>query len=192
MNLQTRHPTTPDEFLRWNEGREGKREFVNGRVVEMMINVTRNHVDIATNLVQAIRRQLDRKEFSVGSADFGIRTADGIRYPDVFVDRKTAGGRASDLTAVQPLLVAEILSPSSYGRDFVEKLADYQSIASLLYYVILSHEEPRVWLASRDADRWVKPVEEAGLEVLLDLEQLGIHLDLAEVYDGIEIRGIPN
>ena len=34
-------PTTPDEFLRWNEGREGKREFVRGKVVEMMINVTK-------------------------------------------------------------------------------------------------------------------------------------------------------
>jgi hypothetical protein len=47
-------PTTADEFLRWNEGREGKREFVRGRVVEMMINVTRNHVDIATNLLLVV------------------------------------------------------------------------------------------------------------------------------------------
>ena len=35
MNIQSKMPTTADEFLRWNEGREGKREFVRGRVVEM-------------------------------------------------------------------------------------------------------------------------------------------------------------
>ena len=153
MNLQQKMPTTADEFLRWNEGREGKREFVRGRVVEMMINVTRNHVDIATNLLLGLRQQLDRKAFSVGSADFGVRTPDGIRYPDVFVDRKTAKASATDLAAVEPLFVAEILSPSSYGRDFVDKLADYKGIELLIYYLILSHEEPRVWLASRGYGR---------------------------------------
>ena len=61
MNLQQKMPTTADEFLRWNEGREGKREFVRGRVVEMMINVTRNHVDIAANLYAGAGQQLDRK-----------------------------------------------------------------------------------------------------------------------------------
>ena len=43
MNIQSKHPTTADEFLRWNEGREGKREFVRGKVIElMMINTTCN------------------------------------------------------------------------------------------------------------------------------------------------------
>ena len=70
----------------------------------------------------------------------------------VFVDRKTAKASATDLVAVEPILVAEILSPSSYGRDFVDKLADYQGIPSLVYYLILSHEEPRVWLAARGGE----------------------------------------
>jgi Uma2 family endonuclease len=188
MNIQSRHPTTADEFLRWNEGREGKREFVRGRVVEMMINVTRNHVEIATNLVQALRQQLDRKTFSVGSADFGIRTLDGVRYPDVFVDQKISGSRGSDLAAVNPLLLAEVLSPSSYGRDFVEKMADYQHVESLLYYLILSHEEPRVWLSRRTEGVWAKPEEVAGEDQVLDLNLLGVKLPLADLYDGVELR----
>jgi Uma2 family endonuclease len=190
MNIQARLPTTADEFLRWNEGREGKREFVRGKVVEMMINVTRNHVEIATNLVQAIRRQMDRKRFSVGSADFGVRTNEGVRYPDVFVDAKTAGAKATDLAAVEPLLVAEILSPSSYGRDFVEKLSDYRSVTSLFYYLIVSHEEPRLWLASRDAEDWAKPVEIAGMDEIVRLDRLNMTLSVAEIYDGVELRGM--
>jgi Uma2 family endonuclease len=188
MNLQQKMPTTADEFLRWNEGREGKREFVRGRVVEMMINVTRNHVDIATNLLLALRRQLDRKAFSVGSADFGVRTPDGIRYPDVFVDRKTEEASATDLAAVEPIFVAEILSPSSYGRDFVDKLADYKGIESLIYYLILSHEEPRVWLAARNGGGWSDPFEIAGNEATVDLGRLDIQLSLADLSDGVAVR----
>lgn len=188
MNIQSKHPTTPDEFLRWNEGREGKREFVRGRVVEMMINVTRNHIEIATNLLLQLRTQLDRLAYSTGSADFGIKTPDGVRYPDVFVDRKSEHATADDLIAREPLLVAEVLSPSSYGRGFVEKMGDYQGVSSLLYYLILSHEEPRVWLSRRDRDVWMPPQELLGLDVVLDLDVLGVRLSLADLYDGVRLR----
>ena len=69
MNLQSKYPTTADEFLRWNEGREGKREFVRGNVVEMMINVTRNHARIATN-PRTIPMKSVCSSASSGSTDF--------------------------------------------------------------------------------------------------------------------------
>lgn len=190
MNLQTKMPTTADEFLRWNEGREGKREFVRGRVVEMMINVTRNHVEIAANLSAILRTRLDRKLYTVGSADFGIHTPDGVRYPDVFVDRKAGRGRPIDLAAIEPIFLAEVLSPSSIGRDFVEKMADYKGLSSLLHYLILSHEEPRVWLSSRDGQDWLAPMEIVGLDGVADLPGLGLELRLSDVYDGVGIRPV--
>ncbi|HEV7253942.1 MAG TPA: Uma2 family endonuclease [Mesorhizobium sp.] len=190
MNIQSRYPTTPDEFLRWNEGREGKREFVRGQVEELMINVTRNHAEIALNFAAELRARLDRKLFSLGSADFGVRTPEGIRYPDAYVDRRTSSSRGTDLAASQPVLVAEVLSPSSYGRDFVDKLADYEGIGSLQHYVILSHEEPRAWFWSRTADgTWPKkPQEIAGDEEAIELAGLGISIPMAELYAGIECR----
>ena len=94
MNLQQKMPTTADEFLRWNEGREGKREFVRGRVVEMMINVTRNHGDIATNLLLATAAAARPQGLRVsGRRISACGRRDGIRYPDVIVDRKTATRR---------------------------------------------------------------------------------------------------
>lgn len=188
MNIQSRHPTTADEFLRWNEGREGKREFVRGRVVEMMINTTRNHVRIATNLILAFGKRLDLTMFDVGSADFGVRTPDGVRYPDVFIDRRQPQSHGADLAATDPLFLAEILSPSSFARDFVEKMADYQGVETLLYYLILSHEEPRAWLSRRDGDGWAKPEEIAGQDQIVNLDLLGIQVPLADLYDGVELR----
>lgn len=187
MNIQSKMPTTADEFLRWNEGREGKREFVHGRVVEMMINVTRNHVVLASNLMVALR-QAAGTSCIVGSADFGVRTPAGIRYPDVFVDRKTDAAKGTDLTAVEPVLLAEILSPSSYARDFVDKLHDYRGIDSLRYYLIVSHEASRVWLISRAADNWSKPEEIAGMDGIVTLAELGGNISLGDLYEGVDLR----
>jgi Uma2 family endonuclease len=187
MNIQSKLPTTPEEFLRWNEGREGKREFVQGRVVELMINVTKRHALIAARLLAILMRTLQYPPFTVGTADFAIRTPDGVRYPDVFVDRDTADSKGTDLAASEPLLLAEILSPSSTGRDFVEKLADYQGVPSLLYYLVLSQEEPRAWLWSRsESGDWCTPAEIAGQEGKIALDRLGVTVEFAELYGGIE------
>lgn len=188
MNIQPRYPTTPDEFLLWNEDREGKREFVRGRVVEMMTYVTRNHMKLASRLVVALSARLDPDAYDVGSADFAIRTPDGIRFPDVFVDRVTPEATGEDLTARAPVFLAEVLSPSSRRRDFVEKQADYQSVETVQHYLILSPTEPRIWLSTRMAAGWDDPHEIAGLDGSLSLSSLGVELPMAELYAGIGQR----
>lgn len=190
MNIQSKLPTTPDEFLRWNEGREGKREFVRGKVVEMMINVTRNHADIATNLILLLRGQLDRREYSVGSADFAVRTPDGIRFPDVYVDRKSPAAHGTDLAAVEPVILAEVLSPSSLARDLYEKWNDYRGIPSLVHYLVISHEDARVWLTTRSGETWRDIETFAGLDEVVFLPEFNVSLPLGEIYDGIELKTI--
>jgi Uma2 family endonuclease len=184
MNLQTKMPTTADEFLRWNEGREGKREFVRGRVVEMMINVTRNHWRLETRLTQQLVAQLGTEKYDIGSADFGVRTSDGVRYPDVMVEAFGADGKA--LATASPLLIAEILSPSSIADDFGPKAADYLAISSLQHYLVLSQDEIRIWLWTRDeAGNWRGP-EMAGKEATkLRLDRVGVDLDLVALYAGV-------
>lgn len=187
MNIQAKYPTTAEEFLRWNEGREGKREFVRGKVVEMMIHVSKRHALLAGRLVHVLVQSLRYPEYTVGSADFAIRTPDGIRYPDVFVDRETPASNLTDLAATEPVFLAEILSPSSYGRDFVEKLADYTGIPSLAHYLILSQDGPRVWLWSReDQGSWTKAREIAGMDEKIALSRLGIAVEMSDLYAGIE------
>lgn len=185
MNVQTKMPTTADEFLRWNEGREGKREFVRGRVVEMMINVTRAHARLAFRLSMQLGRQLDPARYDVGTAEFAVRTKDGIRFPDVYVDR--AFDTLKDLAAREPLFLAEILSSSSYSQDFGEKVTDYTGLPTLRYYLILSQDEPRLWLWSRDkAGAWHGPQMIAGRGEILALADLGVSIDIGALYGGIE------
>lgn len=183
MNIHTKMPATADEFLRWNKGREGKREFVRGKVVEMMINVTENHYRLAARLVVQLAGQLSDEEFIVGSADFGVMTRDGVRFPDVMVHRP---GNGRDLATVKPLLIVDVLSASSIADDFGAKAQDYLALASLQQYLVASQDEVRVWLWSRGDDgTWTKPEMIEGSPGPLYLPGLGVSLDLGRLYSGI-------
>lgn len=185
MNVQSKMPATADEFLRWNEGREGRREFVRGKVVEMMINVTRAHARLAFRLSMQLGRQLHPTRYDIGAGEFAVRTKDGIRFPDVYVDR--AFDTLQDLAAREPLFVAEILSSSSYIKDFGEKVADYTGLPTLRYYLVLSQDEPRLWLWSRDvAGAWTGPAQVVGRGEVVVLGDLDVSIDVGELYSGIE------
>jgi Uma2 family endonuclease len=186
MNIQSKMPMTSDQFLVWNEGREGKREFVLGKVVEhMMINTTRNHARLCTNVLVALANKLDTIDFGIGSADFAVETAHGVRYPDVFVDKTTALSKPDDLAARHPMLLVEVLSPSSYTRDFGEKVEDYQQLPTLLHYVILAQDEARAWVWSRTGNLWQGPIQITGHEAIVELPGLGIEINLNALYRGI-------
>jgi len=182
MNVQSKLPTTADEFLRWNEGRQGKREFVKGRVVEMMINVTERHYRLASRLLVQLAKHLDPIDFIVGSADFGVKTADGVRYPDVMVHKAS---NPTSLATDAPLLVAEILSPSSMSDDFGPKARDYLAINSLQHYVVLSQDEICLWLWTRKGKDWEGPILHRDAAETILLVGLGVSLDLAKLYAGI-------
>ena len=184
MNLQQKMPTTADEFLRWNEGREGKREFVRGRVVEMMINVTRNHWRLANRLERQLAAQLGDEYYDVGTTDYGVRTPDGVRFPDVMVDTVAVDGHSLATTSAR--LIAEVLSKSSIADDFGPKARDYQGLPSLCHYLILSQDEVRVWVWSRSGDgSWKEPeIFEAGsLSLVIDGSQVSV--ELSSLYAGI-------
>ena len=185
MNVQPTvfAPLTPDDFLRWNEGREGKREFVDGRIVEMMVGVSDAHWRLASRLARLIGNALDDSAFDVGNADMAVRTPRGIRYPDLLV--KAVGGDSKALATDEPLLIAEILSPSSFASDFGPKVTDYTAIPSLLHYLVLSQDEPRAWLWSRTDGAFGEAVMHVGADAVLPLAGFELTLALAEIYRGI-------
>lgn len=185
MNIHSTAPTDPDAFLRWNEGREGKRELVNGKVVEYMINVTRSHARVVTGLLFELTSKLDPRRFEAYAVDIGLKTPAGVRYPDVVVD--VTGGDSRDLAVTAPILVCEVLSPSSIVRDTVEKQREYLGIPSVQAYLVLSQDEPRAWLWSRTISGWTGPdmIEPEGL-ILLPM--LAVELPLAKIYSATLAR----
>src|SRR5262245_59468272 len=92
-------------------------------------------------LANALEKRLDPLRWSVLTSDFGLDLGPStVRYPDVVVD--AAGGALKDLTATAPVLVAEILSPSSVKDDLDIKPAEYARSPSL----VLSQDEAKAWV----------------------------------------------
>jgi len=184
MNIQAPAIRTVEEFLRWNEGREGRYEFIRGRITGMMTGGTRQHAQLMLQLALLLKSALPG-EFVVTAADYAIRTPLGVRYPDVLVE-PSGSSSGNSLASDRAILVAEILSPSSLATDFGEKAEEYTALDSLQHYLVLAQDEPRVWLWSRGEDgAFMKPEMTVGREESVDLKGLGVTLALAEIYRGI-------
>ena len=172
------HPMSVEAFLDTCQDLPGKQEFVRGRIVEMMTNVTFAHAQRTSSLCTWFQNNLNPGTEAI-SSDFGVRTGDSIRYPDVVVMAPVEG---TVLAIDDPLLVAEVLSVGTKAIDFGEKRDEYQNLSSLLHYLILDQSEPLVWLWSRDGQGWGAMTVYEGREAVVPLDELGLALPLADVY----------
>ena len=128
-----------EEFLTWGETQsEGRFELVDGEVVVMSPERARH------NLVKlAVARALQKAASETGvegvvfTNGIGIQTGPAtIREPDASFQL----GRDVDLDAMTisaPLIVVEVVSPSSANTDENEKLAEYFSVSSVVHYLVV-------------------------------------------------------
>jgi Uma2 family endonuclease len=186
MNIQPNMHMGNAEFLDWVRSRQGRYELSGGRVV-MTTGGSRGHAILVRRLAAALERRLDSRQWTVLTSDFGVDLGPGIvRYPDVVVD--LAGRPFEDLTAAAPVLVAEVLSPSSAKLDLDDKPKEYFQLTTLSVYLVLAQDAPSAWVWPRGASGFpAKPIEVKGQESI-DLVGLGLTLPLMEIYGGLTIR----
>jgi Uma2 family endonuclease len=185
MNVQPKLPMDNATFLDWVQGREERYELERGRVI-MMTGGTVRHGLVAGNLFELLRARLDRRQWVVFS-EFGIDIRPGtIRYGDVVVDRR--GARGDALTALAPVLVAEVLSPSTMKLDFGDKAADYLQLPTLAAYLILAQDEIKAWAYFRGSGYELPagPQVFSAANESISIAPLGIELPLIQIYDGVE------
>jgi Uma2 family endonuclease len=187
MNIQLDLRMDKSEFLTWVQAHEGRYELAGSRVV-MMTGGSRGHAILVRRLAAALETRLDGDRWTVLTSDFGVDLGPStVRYPDVVVD--VAGGRLKDLTATAPVVIAEVLSPSSVKDDLGAKADEYVRLPSLSAYLVLAQDEPqaRVWV--RGAGGFSsKPQVIKGLDCVIEIASLGIDLPLAEIYAGVKYR----
>lgn len=182
MNVQPQLPMDNAAFLDWVQGRQERYELAGGRVV-MMTGGTMRHGLVVGNLFELLRRRLDRKRWVV-LTEFGIDVGPGtIRYADIVVDQSGANGNA--LTAKAPVLVAEVLSPSTMKIDLGDKPTDYLRLSSLATYLVFAQDEIKAWAYHRGA-HVAGPEVFAGTDASIGVPALGIDLPLVDIYAGID------
>jgi Uma2 family endonuclease len=183
MNIQPNLRMDKAAFIAWMRANEGRYELAGGRVV-MMPGASRAHGMLVTNLVVSLRSRLDPRQSAIIS-EFGLDAGpETLRYPDIVVDR--AGGGAKDYTATAPVLLVEVLSPSTAATDLGDKAAEYLEIPSLLAYIVLSQDAPKAWVWARATGEFAPgPAVISETEAVIRILALQLDLPLVEIYAGI-------
>lgn len=180
MNIQLPLRMNKAAFLDWVQGRKERHELDRGRVI-MMTGGTRAHWQITANLVRALDARLDPEKWAV-LPELGIDLeSESIRFPDIIVD--LAGEAPKDLTATAPVLIAEVLSPSSERVDLGDKSAEYLRLPSLAAYLVFAQDEVKAWVWTRGSAGFpAGPQVLEGDDAAISIDALGIELPLVEVY----------
>jgi Uma2 family endonuclease len=140
------------EFLDWDDGSDRRYELVDGYAL-MMAPASEAHGELAIALGAEIRSRLRPPCRVISEAGIAIRDrADTYYVADLAVTcvPREPGRRM----VAEPVLIIEVLSPSTSQVDRWRKVADYRALASVQEILVLSSDERRVELQRRTADGW--------------------------------------
>lgn len=171
---------TVEEFLAWEQRQELQWEF-DGFAPVAMTGGTVEQGLIQANLISAIGNRLRGGTCRVLGSDVKIAVAGSIRYPYAFVICSPMPRGTTVIT--EPVVVFEILSPSTASIDHIVKNQEYRDTPSIRRYVMLEQDRQGATIFSRDGNDWVGHVV-AG-DAMLSMPEIGIELPLAELYDGV-------
>jgi Uma2 family endonuclease len=180
MSVAMRKPMTLAEFLDWEERQEQRWEF-DGFTPVAMTGGTVEQGLIQANLITALGNRLRGGPCRVLGSHVKIAVAGSIRYPDALVVCTASPRGATVIT--DPVVVFEVLSPSTASVDRIVKNQEYRRTPSIQRYVMLEQDRVGAMVFGRDGDDWVGHVL-AG-EAAVPLPEIGIELPLAELYEGV-------
>ncbi|HEY0154369.1 MAG TPA: Uma2 family endonuclease [Longimicrobium sp.] len=180
---------TPEEYLAFDRASDVPNEYVNGEI-RAMTGASREHGLLVTNVTGLLHGLLRGRPCEIFS--HGIRVRIPLKgnyvYPDVVV--ACGGTQLEDDehdTLLNPVVVFEVLSPSTAAYDRGEKWDMYRRIPSLRDYLLVSQTEPLVHRYRRSGEEqqiWeFDPTE--GLDASIEMESIGCVLQMADIYERV-------
>jgi Uma2 family endonuclease len=170
----------PEDYLAREMASPTRSEFVDGSVYAMS-GASDRHGLVTLALGS---RLFDRvpANCQVFTSDMKLRIADEATsivyyYPDVLVS--CAADDREKYYRDKPVLLIEVISPSTERIDRIEKLAAYKRIPSLVEYVIAEQDMPKVEVFRR---RTAWHGEEYLTGTTFHLESVGMEFSIDDVY----------
>lgn len=175
---------TPEEYLKIEREADFKSEYLHGQIYAMS-GGSPNHSSIAMNTGAALTFALLNTPCRVFGSDLKVRTDDSglFAYPDISIacEDLQYHDRRCDVI-INPIVIIEVLLPSTARYDKETKFEQYQQIATLRDYLLVSQNAPAIaHFARQDDDSWLlRPV--LGLDAEVRLTGVECVLRLADVY----------
>jgi len=173
---------TIETFLQWEERQELRWEF-DGFEPLAMTGGSNAHEMIGNNLRALLLAALRGKRCGVRGPTLKIEVAGRIRYPDAFVFCSAA---TRDQTVIyDPVVVFEVLSPSTSHIDRIEKLREYQMTPSIQRYVILEQDAIAATIYLKQDTAWTVSVLTG--DAMLTMPEIEAEIPLADIYSDVEL-----
>lgn len=181
------------EYLEQERSAPTKSEYFRGDVF-LMAGGSESPSLIAGNLVTALNNALGDRPCRVYTSDQRLKSPTGLfTYPDASVvcgDREYLDDRRD--TLLNPLVVVEVLSPSTEGYDRGKKFEHYRTIPSLREYILVAQDAPTIERFFREnaTGNWTLS-EHHGLDDVVHITALNCPLALKDVFRKVDFPPNP-
>jgi Uma2 family endonuclease len=118
------------------------------------------------------------------TSNLEILVAGSIRYPVAFVACSSLP--RGTLVVTDPVVVFEVLSPSTASTDVGAKNEEYRDTPSIQRYVMLVQDRQRATVFARDGGDWVGHIVSG--DAVLAMPEIGVEVPLAELYEGVSFE----
>lgn len=169
---------TVAEFLTWDDGTDIRYELVHGHIMAMA-PTTANHAVIVSNLAGVLRSGLKRPCYAGSNAGV-LRPDRDDTYYEADVVISCTPIEAGAVPVPEPVVIFEVLSPSTIEHDRGRKVYDYRRIGSVQEIVLVSSEQRHVTTWRRRGAKW--EVEDLIGDATLELESVGVAIPLDAIY----------
>ncbi|MDE0685033.1 MAG: Uma2 family endonuclease [Candidatus Poribacteria bacterium] len=193
---------TPEEYIAFErkalpDADIIRHEYINGELIAMS-GASRAHNLITMNVSAALHSRLRGSECETYANDMRVSTPTTASYfyPDVTVvcDEPRFEDDVFD-TLLNPIILVEVLSPSTEVYDRREKFAHYRQLPSLQEYVLVAQDKVRVEHYRRQEEQGTVPAtgkdwiftDFQELEEILPLTSIQCQLPLQEIYERITL-----
>ena len=180
---------TEEQYLAIDRAAEFRSEFLDGEMIAMSGGSMR-HADLQANLIGELFAALRGSDCRVYSSDFRVRVSKTrmYAYPDVSVvcGRPVLADERQDIL-LNPVVIFEILSPSTEKYDRGVKFQHYRTIDSLKGYILVAQDAVRVEHYTRCDDNTWTLRDHQTLQEELKIASIGVSLPLSRIYDRIEL-----
>lgn len=165
-----------EQYLEYEATQDTRHELVDGYLYAMT-GASERHERIAMNLLSGLLPALKNSECRVYKSDMKVAIGPDYFYPDLFV--ACGAARDDSYARVDPIVIIEILSPTTQRFDRGDKRLAYETIETLQHYVLVSQDSQRVEVRQPGGSA-PSVLEQSGQT--LELPRIGLSMTLADIY----------
>ena len=174
------------EFLRWEDGTDTRYQLLAGFPVAMAPPAVANGV-LAARLCARIEAAVQSRRPCMAQVEAGIARPDrdDTCYVADLAVTCTPPGREDQLIA-DPVLIVEILSPTTAMYDRQTKVSDYHRIPSVQEILLIDSTSMFAEVLRREGDRWITEIVR-GPQGVLSLSSIAPTVSMSDLYEGIDL-----